>query len=85
MLEYKCERESTHYVPVDPRGMTKECSAYGVETTKPLWVREHSCPSCGFEADRDANAALNILSRGLDHVGVVHPELNVVRESFALS
>ena len=74
MLEYKCEREGTHYVPVDPRGMTKECSGCGVETTKPLWVREHSCPSCGFEADRDANAAYNILSRGLTDVGVVHSD-----------
>jgi hypothetical protein len=23
---------------------------------KPSWVREHACPACGFEADRDANA-----------------------------
>ncbi|MFC3956809.1 RNA-guided endonuclease InsQ/TnpB family protein [Halovivax cerinus] len=74
MLEYKCDREGTHFVAVDPRGTTKECSNCGVSTDKPLWVREHSCPSCGFEADRDANAALNILSRGLDHVGVVHSE-----------
>jgi putative transposase len=65
MLEYKCEREGTHFVAVDPYGTTKECSECGVESDKPLWVREHSCPSCGFEADRDANAALNILSRGL--------------------
>ena len=35
--------------------------------------REHSCPACSFECDRDANAAANILSRGLDQVGVVHP------------
>ncbi|GAA0237897.1 hypothetical protein GCM10009000_061760 [Halobacterium noricense] len=32
---------------------------------KPLWVREHSCQACGFEAVRDANAAYNILSRGI--------------------
>ena len=65
MLEYKCEREGTHFVAVNPRGTTKECASCGVSTEKPLWVREHSCPACGFEADRDANAAWNILSRGI--------------------
>ena len=74
MLEYKCEREGAHFVAVDPRGTTKECASCGVETDKPLWVREHSCPSCGFEADRDANAAWNILSRGLEQVGTGCPE-----------
>ncbi|RLM88508.1 transposase [Halobellus sp. Atlit-38R] len=74
MLEYKCEREGTHFVAVDPRGTTKECASCGTETDKPLWVREHSCPSCGFEADRDANAAWNILSRSLEDVGVGYSE-----------
>jgi len=74
MLEYKCEREGTHYVAVDPRGSTKECSQCGVSTEKPLWVREHSCPSCGFKIDRDLNAAYNILSRGCNQLGVVHSE-----------
>jgi len=74
MLEYKCEREGTHFVSVDPKDTTKECASCGVKTDKPLWVREHSCPSCGFEADRDANAAWNILSRGLEEVGVGHSE-----------
>jgi putative transposase len=74
MLEYKCEREGTHFVAVDPRGTTKECASCGVETDKPLWERDHSCPTCGFEADRDANASWNILSRGLEEVGVEHPE-----------
>ena len=74
MLEYKCDREGTHFVAVDPKDTTKECASCGVKTDKPLWVREHSCPSCGFEADRDANAAWNILSRGLEDVGVVHSE-----------
>jgi putative transposase len=74
MLEYKCEREGTHFIAVDPTGTTKECASCGVETDKPLWVREHSCPACGFEADRDANAAINILSRGLEEVGEGRPE-----------
>jgi putative transposase len=74
MLEYKCEREGTHFVDVEPDGSTKECAQCGVETDKPLWVREHSCPACGFEADRDANAAWNILSRGLTDLGVGHSE-----------
>jgi len=44
MLEYKCEREGTHFVEVDPRNTTKECASCGVKTDKPTWVREHSCP-----------------------------------------
>ncbi len=74
MLEYKCEREGMHFVAVDPKDTTKECASCGVKREKPLWVRKHSCPSCEFEADRDANAAWNILSRGLEQVGVVHSE-----------
>jgi len=74
MLEYKCEREGAHFVAVDPKDTTKECASCGAKTDKPLWVREHSCPSCGFEADRDANAAINILSRGLKQLGVGHSE-----------
>ncbi|WP_209000363.1 zinc ribbon domain-containing protein, partial [Haloquadratum walsbyi] len=26
-------------------------------------MREHTCPACGFEMDRDANATLSIFSR----------------------
>ncbi|AGB33718.1 IS200/IS605 family element transposase accessory protein TnpB (plasmid) [Halolamina sp. CBA1230] len=74
LLEYKCEREGTHFVAVNPRGTTKECASCGVSTEKPLWVREHSCPACGFEVDRDANAAWNILSRGLQDVGMGYSE-----------
>jgi putative transposase len=74
VLESKCEHEGTHFVEVESAGTTKECASCGVATDKPLWVRGHSCPACGFEADRDANAAWNILSRGLTKLGVGHSE-----------
>jgi putative transposase len=74
LLEYKCDREGTHFVAVDPKDTTKECASCGAKTDKTLWVREHSCPACGFKADRDENAAINILSRGLKDVGVGHSE-----------
>nr|AKY04361.1 transposase, IS605 OrfB family, central region [uncultured haloarchaeon] len=74
LLEYNCKREGTHFVEVEPAGTTKECASCGVESDKPLWVREHSCPACGFEMDRDANAALNILSRGFEKLGLGQSE-----------
>jgi putative transposase len=74
MLEYKCNRERTHFVEVEPAGTTKECASCGVESDKPLWVREHSCPACGFGMDRDANAAINILSRGFEKLGLGQSE-----------
>ena len=74
VLEYKCKREGTYFVEVEPAGTTKDCASCGVETDKPLWVREHSCPACGFEMDRDANAAITILSRGFEERGLGQSE-----------
>ncbi len=36
MLEYKCDREGTHFVEVDPKDTTKECASCDVKTEKPL-------------------------------------------------
>jgi putative transposase len=54
-----------------------------VKTEKPLWVREHSCPSCGFELDRDWNAALNVLERGLRKLGLGQSEVQRLLETGA--
>ena len=40
LLEYKCKREGTHFVSVNPRGTTKEYAPCGVSTEKLLWVRQ---------------------------------------------
>jgi putative transposase len=74
LLEYKADLHGCHVVQVEARGTTKECASCGVETEKPLWVREHSCPSCGFETDRDSNAAMNVLQRGFSELGLGWPE-----------
>ncbi|WP_254531721.1 RNA-guided endonuclease InsQ/TnpB family protein [Natrinema gelatinilyticum] len=74
LLEYKADLYGCHVKQVEARGTTKECASCGVETAKPIWVREHSCPSCGFETDRDANAAMNVLQRGFSELGLGWPE-----------
>ncbi len=50
---------------VDPRNTSKLCSRCGDLVPKTLRERTHTCPSCGLIMDRDQNAALNILHRGL--------------------
>jgi len=71
LLEYKAELYGSHVVQVEARGTSKKCASCGMETVKPIWVREHSCPSCGFKTDRDANAALQ---RGFAELGLGWPE-----------
>ncbi|WP_136716537.1 RNA-guided endonuclease InsQ/TnpB family protein [Halorientalis salina] len=74
ILKHHGRKHGCHVVEVDPADTTKACNRCGVKTKKPLWVREHSCPSCGYTTDRDHNAALNVWERGLSKLGVVHSE-----------
>jgi putative transposase len=74
ILKHHGRKRGCHVIEVNPTDTTKECSQCGVKTDKPLWVREHCCPSCGYTADRDYNAALNVWGRGLKKLGVGHSE-----------
>ncbi len=60
----KAESAGKHAVAVDPRGTSQECSACGAKVPKGLSERTHRC-ACGCVLDRDHNAALNILARGM--------------------
>lgn len=60
----KAESAGKHVVFVDPRHTSQLCSACGQTVSKDLAVRVHRC-DCGYVADRDVNAARNILQRGL--------------------
>ncbi len=81
ILKHHGRKRGCHVVEVDPADTTKECSQCGVKTEKPLWVREHSCPSCGYTVDRDYNAALNVWERGLSKLGVGHSEASTPAET----
>ncbi len=64
LLDEKAESAGGKMVEVDPGGTSQECSSCGATVKKDLSVRTHKC-DCGLEMDRDVNAAINILHRGL--------------------
>jgi putative transposase len=57
-------------VAVNPAYTSQDCSNCGHRVNKSLSTRTHSCPSCKVEICRDRNAALNILYKGLNILGV---------------
>jgi putative transposase len=66
---YKAASAGRSCVRVDPRNTTKACSTCGEIVPKARSERIHTCPQCGLTLDRDHNAALNILARGLACMG----------------
>ena len=64
-LTYKAAEAGRQLVVVNARGTSQACSNCGEVVPKQLSDRWHSCLYCGYEADRDTNAAVNILQRGV--------------------
>jgi putative transposase len=64
-LKYKAEIQGKLIISVPPHYTSQKCSECGEMVKKSLSIRTHKCP-CGFVANRDHNAALNILRVGLD-------------------
>jgi putative transposase len=52
-------------VAVPPAYTSQDCSGCGERVQKTLSTRTHVCPKCGLILDRDENAAVNILAKGL--------------------
>jgi putative transposase len=78
-LTYMAERSEGVTVFVNPRNTSQLCSRCGAYVRKDLSMRVHRCPECGLTIDRDVNAALNVLKRGLE-IGLERAEYTPVGE-----
>jgi len=81
-LEYFGFKYGKATVAVPPYNTSQNCSNCGEKVSKSLSTRTHVCPDCGYVEDRDINAAINILKKGLSTVG--HTETNALGERFPL-
>ena len=64
-LEYFGVIYGVPVIAVNPKYTSQDCSNCGARVVKTLSTRTHQCPHCGFIADRDENAAINILEAAL--------------------
>ena len=64
-LSYKASRAGRRVAKVDPRNTSRTCARCGyVKKDLTLADRVFVCPRCGWVADRDYNASLNVLRAG---------------------
>ncbi|NEP79728.1 MAG: IS200/IS605 family element transposase accessory protein TnpB [Okeania sp. SIO3C4] len=70
-LEYYAKFHGIACIAVPPHLTSQNCSNCGQTVKKSLSVRTHKCPHCGYIADRDHNAARNILAKGLEMLGAI--------------
>jgi putative transposase len=71
---YKAANAGRRVARVNPRGTTQMCSSCHAMVPKDLSVRVHDCPHCGLKLNRDHNAALNVLARGLAGINAGSPD-----------
>ncbi|MEQ2528399.1 transposase [Bacillaceae bacterium CLA-AA-H227] len=68
MLAYKCEKNGGLLIKVEPSYTSQDCSECGNRVEKSLSIRTHVCSKCGIVLDRDYNASINILHKGLEQL-----------------
>ena len=75
-LEYKCNWYGKQLIKVNARNTSRRCSNCGflnkefskLDDYQFLDVRQWTCPNCGTHLDRDINASVNILNKGLANI-----------------
>ena len=65
MIAYKVEERGGKIEPVDPKNTSRTCPKCGMVAAENRKREAFKCVACGYEADADINAAVNILERGL--------------------
>ncbi|PPT08827.1 transposase [Geitlerinema sp. FC II] len=69
-LDYYGQVWGKAVVAVNPAFTSQDCHNCGHRAKKSLSTRTHECPNCGIKMCRDKNAALNILKRGMEILGM---------------
>jgi putative transposase len=90
MTRYKAEEAGCEFILINARNTSQICSNCNSIEKKTLGDRVHKCSSCGFQLDRDHNAAINILNRaGTARINAsgdsVRPSLNSKDSNEAMS
>lgn len=67
--------EKFSFLKIKAKNTSKTCHTCGYINPKVvLGVEQWKCPVCSSEHDRDINAALNILNKGVTSLGIVGRE-----------
>ena len=73
-INYKSNWDNRIYHKIDTFYASSQicsCCGYQNQDVKDLSVREWICTNCGAYHNRDRNAAVNILSKGLEDLGIL--------------
>ena len=67
-IDWQCEKNGVPIIAVEPKGTSTTCPMCSSKLTENSY-RRMRCRKCGFEADRDTVAILNIEKRALKQMG----------------
>jgi len=67
-IDWQAQKHGVRVIVVEPRGTSSECPRCGSKMVE-VGYRKMKCSVCGFEADRDVVAVLNIEKRALKQMG----------------
>ena len=77
LLEYKLKARGGELIKVDPRYTSQTCNKCShISKDNRQSQSKFVCTLCGHSANADTNASLNILDRGIQSLGGIHPTLN---------
>jgi len=68
-LSYKAASAGRQFIAVNPAYTSQDCSRCDHRQKLTLADRVYRCPCCGLEIGRDRNAAINIMTLGLQSLG----------------
>jgi IS605 OrfB family transposase len=71
-IDWQCEKNGVPIIAVEPKGTSTTCPMCSSKLTE-NGCRRMRCRKCGFEADRDTVAILNIEKRALKQMGDLWP------------